>query len=174
MKDLVSQSANILIVDDEPDLLDIIHDCLVEEFGQVFSARNGHEAQEILKRQNIDAIVTDYRMPGMNGLELIAWAKHHYPLIPIIMLTANRADQIVIDSLKDGVFDIIDKPFCAEIVINRVQNALIYPSLLKLLWDLMSAEYSIPKMEQVAKLPYNEQLKTLNAFRGLIRTRSIK
>ena len=174
MKDLVSLSANILIVEDETDLLDVMTSEMSLYFSEIHGATNGIEAQEIIQRGMIDAIVTDYRMPKMNGLELIAWVKKHNPMIPVIMLTANRNNPEVLAALVDGAFDILDKPFRIEVLANRVQNSLVYPKLIKLLWTVMSAEYPIPKMEEIARLPFKDQLKTLNAFSALLETRALK
>ncbi len=79
----------ILIVDDEKSFLLSLKDGLKKHSGrfQVFSAENGRQAVEILRSMSIDLLVTDLKMPEMNGFELLAWTSRHQPQLPVIVMS---------------------------------------------------------------------------------------
>lgn len=173
MKGLLSISANVLVVDDDPILLEEIQKGLESSFSSVISACDGREAIQVLKTQPVDVVVTDYMMPKMNGVQLIAYVKAHYPLIPVIMLTANGADKAIRTALAEGVFDVLNKPFRAEILINRVQNSLLLPHLVEVIWACLSKEWDTPRIEDFLKMTFQKQIETLHAFSALLKTRGL-
>ncbi len=82
----------ILIVDDEPDLLRLLEDSIALncEGCEVVSVTNGYAALEQIERQPFDLILTDYQMPGMNGLELASMVYRKSPGTPVVLATAHR------------------------------------------------------------------------------------
>ena len=86
------EKKRILIVDDDPDLLRLLADSI--EFNcegcEVVSVSNGYAALEQLERQPFDLIMTDYQMPGMNGLELASMVYQDSPGTPVVLVTAHR------------------------------------------------------------------------------------
>ncbi len=82
----------ILIVDDEPDLLRLLEDSIALNCKQceVVPVSNGYAALEQLERQTFDLILTDYQMPGMNGLELASMVYQKSPGTPVVLVTAHR------------------------------------------------------------------------------------
>lgn len=89
MKDALTQNRTILIVDDEPLLCEIVAEALTPLFSKVCIAQNGKQALEVMAKESVDIVLTDYNMPEMNGLELIDKIKASSPLIPVIMITGS-------------------------------------------------------------------------------------
>ena len=83
---------SILIVDDEPDLRDLVQICLEAAGHQVAVAADGLKASGILLREQFDLMVTDVLMPDRDGIELIGEAKTKYPAMRIVVMTAGGAD----------------------------------------------------------------------------------
>lgn len=101
----------ILIIDDEPDVMTTIDKILTEEGYKVKSALSGKMAIEILKAENFDLAITDVRMPGMDGLEVIRQAKKLDNFLEIIVLTGYGTIENAVKALKDeGAFDYLTKP----------------------------------------------------------------
>lgn len=87
-------TATVLVVDDEPDILNAIEELLHDAFPQirVVTAHSGLEGLEVLRRESVQLIVTDYKMPGMNGLEFLKEAREVAPKAPRILVTAFGRD----------------------------------------------------------------------------------
>jgi Response regulator containing CheY-like receiver, AAA-type ATPase, and DNA-binding domains len=81
-------SHNVLVVDDEPKLCDLLSSALSQNRIQVFTASNGLQALEVLEQEDIDLVISDWRMPGMDGPQLLAEIKQRYPNLPVIVMTA--------------------------------------------------------------------------------------
>ena len=101
---------HILVVDDEA----LLRDLIVRFYSTIgytaVAVASGEEALEQLAEGNIDAVVTDIQLPGMNGTELVAKMKEHYPDVPIMVITGYSDIHIAIDVLKNGACDFIVKP----------------------------------------------------------------
>ena len=81
---------------------------LLERSGyEVLSAGDGREAQKCLQRGGIDVVMTDIRMPRMNGLELLAWCGTEVPDLPVIVITAHGTIDTAVQAMKDGAFDFV-------------------------------------------------------------------
>lgn len=171
-KDLGSYST-ILVVDDEKMLLDIIQKRLNFHFMTVLTAENGKEALDIINSRSVDIVLTDYMMPVMNGLELIKEIKESHPLIQVIMLTGNGHNPEVLQALKLGAFDVLDKPYRLEVLVNRIQNSLLLPRVIRILWSVLSSEMPTPKIEEFLLRPYDQQLKILHNFSEVLLSRGI-
>ena len=101
----------ILIIDDEPDVLITIDKILAKEGYKVKSALSGKEAIEILKAENFDLAITDMKMPGMDGLEVIRQAKKLDNFLEFIILTGHGTIENAVKALKEeGAFDYLAKP----------------------------------------------------------------
>ena len=101
---------HILVVDDEP----LLRDLIVRFYSTIgytaVAVASGEEALEQLAQGNIDVVVTDIQLPGMNGTELVAKMKEHYPDVPVMVITGYSDIHIAIDVLKNGACDFIVKP----------------------------------------------------------------
>ena len=101
---------NILVVDDEKEIRDLLEINLRNEGYNVFKANCGEEALEILDREEINLIVLDIMMPGMDGLEACTRIREKYN-IPILMLSAKTEDMDKIQGIMTGADDYVCKPF---------------------------------------------------------------
>lgn len=119
---LNQKSCNFLIVDDNKEMRTYLVDIFKEN--NCLQAENGIEALEILEKNTIDFIITDYMMPKMNGLDFIKNIKPKYPNIPVIMLTARSDSKSKLDVLQLGIDDYLEKPFEKAELMIRVQNSL--------------------------------------------------
>ena len=112
---------SILIVDDELLIRDLLYDFFVNQGWQPSMAENGQKAMDILEKQDIDLVLTDIRMPGMDGLELTSEMREKYPEIPVIIMTAYPSVESAVQSLRNKVADYITKPFN----INKLYKSVI-------------------------------------------------
>ena len=113
----------ILVVDDNQDMLSFVSSCMKESF-HVFTASDGAAALEILQREQVNLIISDVMMPGMDGFELCRRVKSDITLshIPIILLTARTTDVSRIEGLQLGADDYLTKPFNVEVLRLRVNK----------------------------------------------------
>ncbi|SLM47315.1 Putative Response regulator, CheY-like (modular protein) [Nitrospira japonica] len=100
----------ILVVDDNADVRFILSTVLEAAGFNVYGAGDGLEAVECLKRRRYDVLLTDYRMPKMDGLELLDMVRAMWPDLPVIMVTGDRAS-FKHDRLGAEAFAVVDKPF---------------------------------------------------------------
>lgn len=173
MKQTIATESTVLVVEDELALQELIYENLKPHFAKVLVASNGLKAIELMKSNSVDVVVTDYRMPKMNGLELIKYVKEHHPMLPTLMLTANGSDPEILDAISEGAFDVLDKPVRFELLINRIQNSLLFPELLQIIWAAMTLETSAPRIEEFLKMPFNKQLEIIHAFGGVLKTKAM-
>ncbi len=99
----------ILVVDDEKGLRDLVTDILSPEH-EVASARNGSEALAMLESGDTSLVLSDVRMPGMDGLELLSVIRHRWPHVPVIMLSAFGTIPQAVTAIREGAFDFLEKP----------------------------------------------------------------
>lgn len=102
---------SILIVDDELLIRDLLYDFFVNQGWQPSMAENGQKAMDILEKQKVDLVLTDIRMPEMDGIELTSEMRQLYPDIPVIIMTAYPTVESAIEALRNKVSDYITKPF---------------------------------------------------------------
>lgn len=110
----------ILVVDDEPNSLFGICQVLTDEGYRVISTGNGKEALERLKADSVNLIITDEKMSGLSGMDLLAEAKKTDPQIPVIMVTAYGSVSLAVEALKRGAFYFFEKP-----IFNNLERFLI-------------------------------------------------
>lgn len=101
---------NILLVDDEPNALKVLSAILREYPYNTHLAHGADSAKEIVSRENIDAVITDLKMPGKDGLYLFNHLKSNYPDIPVIFLTAFGTVDSAVMAVKEGAFFYFIKP----------------------------------------------------------------
>ena len=126
--------SKVMVVDDQVDLLELVIDDLTGFCPHLVTAQNGKEALDLMEKEPVDLILTDYLMPVMNGLDLIKNCQQKYPSVPVIMLTGNATDPKILEVLKNGYFDILEKPYVSQLLINRVQMSLLMNRLTKINW----------------------------------------
>ena len=113
----------ILVVDDEPELRDaLVFDFKRKKF-QVLEASNGRDAFEIVKKNRIDVVLTDVRMPGGDGIELLDNIKSFNQEIPVVMFITAYADISTEEALKKGAFAVFSKPFDRKALLEAIMKA---------------------------------------------------
>lgn len=121
------KKGNLLIVDDEVTLLKRLKFNLEEHADQVFTAENGVEALEILAENEIHCIICDINMPKMNGVEVIKRIREQDNEVPFIFYTAHGNQELMMEAVKYGAFDFLDKPSLEgieEVVCRGLQQGL--------------------------------------------------
>ena len=107
----MNNKIRVLVVDDEPKICHLIEELLKLEGYQVDVSFSGMDALQMLKRDDYQMMLTDLKMPGIDGLELIKKAKVESPEIRAIMVTGYATVDTAVQSLRHGVDDYITKPF---------------------------------------------------------------
>ncbi|EIK94679.1 Fis family transcriptional regulator [Pseudomonas sp. M47T1] len=124
-------SHNVLVVDDEPKLCDLLVSALSQGEVQVFTAGNGLLALEVMEQESIDLVISDWRMPGMDGPQLLAEIKQRFPQVPVIVMTAYSTVKNAVQSMRNGAFDYIAKPFDIDELDITVHKALQFRDILR-------------------------------------------
>jgi two-component system NtrC family response regulator len=114
----------ILIVDDEKNYLLVLSAVLEEEGYEVLTALSGPEALETQKSSDVDLVLTDMKMPGMDGIELLERIKVYDPDLPVIMMTAHGTVDKAVEAMQKGAYSYILKPFENERLILYVEKAI--------------------------------------------------
>ncbi len=120
----MSDPATLLVADDDPGLRESLERTLTREGYRVVLASDGRAALERVQAGGVDLIVTDLRMPGLTGLELLRAAKAIMPDVDVILLTAFGTVEEAVKAMKDGAYDFLTKPFRREQLIKLVDKAL--------------------------------------------------
>jgi len=114
----------ILVVDDEIGIRESLQKILEKEGYSVVTASNGEEAFKIIRKGDIDILVTDIRMAGMDGVELLKVSKSVSPFTEVIMITGYASVDTAVDSMKQGAYDYITKPFKKADILKAVHRAI--------------------------------------------------
>ncbi|HOV86558.1 MAG TPA: sigma 54-interacting transcriptional regulator [Syntrophobacteraceae bacterium] len=120
----------VLIVDDERNYLLVLEDLLMEEGYEVLTADSGTRALEVAREHELDAVISDIKMPGMDGMALLEWFHDHKPDLPVIMMTAYGSMEKAMEATRRGAFDYIFKPFKNEQLKFTVRKAIDHYHLL--------------------------------------------
>ena len=114
----------VLLVDDEAPFVETMTKRLEKRNLKIISALSGLEALETLQgHQNMDVVILDVKMPGMDGIETLGEIKKLYPLIEVIMLTAHATVESAIDGMKLGAYDYLMKPCDIDQLMAKVEEA---------------------------------------------------
>ena len=126
-------AARILFVDDELPLREVVSRLLSRRGLDVTTAGDAVAAVEMLRDQPFDLVLTDFHMPDMDGFELLAHVREHYPDTPAIMMTGQSSVQHAVQAMANGAVDYLPKPFAvdalAERVLSQVQARRERPAL---------------------------------------------
>jgi DNA-binding NtrC family response regulator len=120
----------ILVVEDEESLRITLAANLELEGYQVIEASDGKEALEILKREAVDLVMSDIRMPNMSGVDLLLQVKNTHPELPFLLMTAYAMEDEVDAAICQGVFTVLRKPFDFNAAIAAIVRALQHPVVL--------------------------------------------
>jgi DNA-binding NtrC family response regulator len=119
------KKSSIMIVDDEPDILVVLGEYLSKEGFKVLTASDGKKAIEKVKENKVDLILLDMAMPNLNGIETLREIKKLKPEISVIMITAYRDAEKVVEAFRLGAYDCIFKPFDLKYLRQAVMVKLL-------------------------------------------------
>jgi DNA-binding NtrC family response regulator len=112
----------ILVVDDDDIARGAIDALLSREGYSVASARNGIEAMNFLRREDVELVLTDLRMPGADGFEVLRFAARNNPDAAVVILTGFGTIDNTMEAIKDGAYDYLTKPFKVQELILLAEN----------------------------------------------------
>jgi two-component system response regulator PilR (NtrC family) len=144
-------TAYCLVVDDEPDILELFSITLAQMGIACHTAGNLHQAKTYLTQQKFQLCLTDMKLPDGNGIELVSHIQQHYPELPVAMVTAYGNMETAIAALKAGAFDFISKPVDIQNMRHIILNALKLPA------PALSAQDK--NMELIGQSPAIKQLR---------------
>jgi two-component system response regulator PilR (NtrC family) len=116
--------ATVLVVDDEPDLVELVALTLSRMGLDSVGAGDVANAQRLLKSQHVDLCLTDMRLPDGDGLDLVAWIAEHRPSVPCAVITAHGNVEAAVRALKAGAFDFVSKPLDLGVLRKLVASAV--------------------------------------------------
>lgn len=114
----MSASLSILVVDDNPSMLKTLADILDARGFGVYSASSGAEALKILQNHHVDILLTDVRMPDMNGVALYRETRTTHPNLTTFLMTAYAADDIIQQGMKEGIKTVLSKPLDIDFLLT--------------------------------------------------------
>jgi two-component system response regulator AtoC len=127
---LKAAAHTILVVDDEPRLREVVASALEDIGYRTLLAESGDEALKKVESEAVDLVLTDLRMPQMDGRELLQQLRRRWPNLPVVVMTAYSTVKDAVQLIKDGAFDYVGKPFEIDELTAVVANALrLYDAL---------------------------------------------
>lgn len=116
---------SILLVDDSPEMLEVLQRQLTALDFFIFKASNVPDAIDIMKNDNIDLMITDIQMPGANGMDLVRYTTEHFPKIPILVVTGYPNISDAVKAIRAGVIDYLTKPFTNKELVTALDKVLV-------------------------------------------------
>jgi len=116
--------AHVLIVDDEANVRRVLGTLLEQAGYQTTRVADAEAALDLVRAQDPDLVLSDLRMPGMDGLELLARLRSDFPEIPVVLLTAHGSIDTAVEAMKRGAYDFLTKPFEKVRVVETIDRAL--------------------------------------------------
>ena len=120
---------SVLIVDDEPSIVQSLSGLLSDEGYKVSSAFNGHDALKVIDSDSPDLVLLDIWMPGLDGIETLKEIKKYNPHIQVIIITGHGTIETAVKATKLGAFDLVEKPLSIDKIILSINNALNFRRL---------------------------------------------
>lgn len=128
MEKTAQQKQTILVVDDDPHILEVVEARLVSAGFRTIAVPSGVQAIEVIQAQQVDLLISDVRMPGMGGMELFKEAHALRPALPVIFLTAYGTIPDAVHAVKAGATDYLTKPFDGKELVRKVMEILKKPA----------------------------------------------
>ena len=155
--------SKILIVEDEASIRRVLVKILSEEdkSHEIYEAEDGLIALNKIKKENFDLVLCDIKMPKMDGIEVLEFAKKIKPEIPIVMISGHGDLDTAVDSMKKGAYDYISKPPDLNRLLNTVRNAIDKKNL--------TLENTLLKRKIISSFEMIGESKELNKIRDLIK-----
>jgi two-component system, NtrC family, response regulator HydG len=122
--DSVLKGKTVLLVDDEPDLREILAFDFKMQGCTVYEAGSGKEGFEVVKKNDIDLVVSDIRMANGTGVDLLEWIKSYNPTRPIVFLLSGFSDVSEKDAKEKGAVALFNKPFNRKELLRAITESL--------------------------------------------------
>ncbi|AGF78886.1 CheY-like receiver, AAA-type ATPase and DNA-binding domain-containing response regulator [Desulfocapsa sulfexigens DSM 10523] len=122
---------SILVVDDEPNYLIVLSELLRDEGFEVFTASSGTDGIAQVAEVDLDLVITDMQMPGMDGLQLLEKVKENNPNLPVIMITAFAEVEKAVAAMQAGAYNYLSKPFSNDELLVNINKAVHHYALLR-------------------------------------------
>ncbi len=120
---MVKIPVKVLLVDDEKDFVEMLSLRLQEAGEKVFAAYSGKECLDTLDKTDMDVVVLDIKMPGMDGIDTLREIKKRFPLVEVILLTGHGSAETAVEGMKLGAFDYLMKPADFDDLTAKLQGA---------------------------------------------------
>ncbi|NOX80044.1 MAG: sigma-54-dependent Fis family transcriptional regulator [Deltaproteobacteria bacterium] len=121
----------VLVVDDEPNYLVVLSELLRDAGFEVFTAQSGKEALPIVQGADLDVVISDIKMPGMDGIELLENIKNLNRELPVILITAYAEVEKAVEAMRLGAFNYLAKPFPNDALLASVDKAIEHYGLVR-------------------------------------------
>ncbi|MCK4301663.1 MAG: response regulator [candidate division Zixibacteria bacterium] len=118
------ETPSILVVDDELLIRDLLYDFFNGQGWQITVAENGEKALEVLREKKVDLVLTDLRMPEMDGMALTSRVRESYPDMPVVIMTGYPSVESAVAALRSKVADYVTKPFNINELYKTVESHL--------------------------------------------------
>jgi len=153
-----STDVNVLVVDDDASILGVVSEVLEDDGYVVSTAATGEEAIELLKSNQFSLVMSDIRLPGINGVQVLEQVKRMNPRTNVIMITSHGSLDTSIDAIKHGAYDYLLKPF---------EDLSLISSAAKRAVDAYALEAERSQLIQSLKLSNRELARVNNVLHGL-------
>ncbi|MBW1953303.1 MAG: response regulator [Deltaproteobacteria bacterium] len=125
-------SGKILIIDDEPDMLVMLEMLITDKTPhEVVTTNNPLEVEELLSQNDFNLVITDLKMPMLDGMEVLELVKNKDADIPVIVITAFGTLEAAEEAVRQGAYDFITKPFRKEQILVAVERALEWQRIVR-------------------------------------------
>lgn len=115
---------SILVVDDELLIRDLLYDFFSSQGWDISVAENGQKALEIIKQKKVDLVLSDIKMPEMDGLTLTSHLKESHPELPVVLMTGYPSVDTAVTALRSKVEDYVVKPFNINQLYKLIESKL--------------------------------------------------
>ena len=120
---MIKIPTRVLVVDDEVDFVEVLSLRLKETGEKVTPVYSGRECLDVLEKTDIDVVVLDIKMPGMDGIQTLTEIKKRFPLVEVIMLTGHGTIETAVEGMKLGAFDYLLKPADFDELLDKLEGA---------------------------------------------------
>lgn len=116
-------AVQVLLVDDEVEFLETLIKRMKKRHVDITGVKSGEEALIALDQNQVDVVILDVRMPGLDGIETLKEIKRKHPLIEVIMLTGHASVEVAVQGMELGAFDYLMKPMNIDELLYKVEDA---------------------------------------------------
>lgn len=117
------EAIQVMLVDDEVEFLETLIKRMKKRNLDISGVKSGEEALLALDQNQVDVVILDVRMPGMDGIEALKEIKRRHPLIEVIMLTGHASVEVAVQGMELGAFDYLMKPIDIDELLYKVEDA---------------------------------------------------